>query len=151
MKHYDGPWRLPEDLRKVSGLARYSWRAGSSRFSILGLAYRNSWNSSDQIPLRAVTDGLIGRFGTIDPTAGGATERYSLSGSWRHAGASSSQEVQVYGIHSNLSLFSNFGFFLDKWLVGSATTNRVPQAWQAISSSAASRPEMVAWWGSNMT
>ena len=113
LKRYDGPWQLPEDLRKASGLARYSWQRNASRFSILGLAYHNSWNSSDQIPLRAVADGLISRFGNIDPSDGGTTERFSLSGSWRHAGAGSSQEVQLYGIHSDLSLFSNFGFFLD--------------------------------------
>ncbi len=70
VKRYDGPWLLPEDLRKVSGLARYSWQRNASRFSILGLAYHNSWHSSDQIPLRAVADGLIGRFGNIDKRRG---------------------------------------------------------------------------------
>jgi hypothetical protein len=77
------------------------------------MAYHNQWDASDQIPARAVTSGLIGRFGQIDGTDGGHTQRYSLSGSWRHAGASSVQDVQVFGIYSDLSLFSNFAYFLD--------------------------------------
>ena len=66
----------------------------------------------DQIPLRAVRGGLIDRFGQIDGTDGGHTQRYSLSGSWRHAGSSSVQEVEIFGIYSDLSLFSNFEYFL---------------------------------------
>ncbi len=111
-KTYDGPWELAQDVRKFSGLARYSWERGSSQFSILGLGYNNKWNASDQIPLRAVEAGLIGRFGNIDDTDGGYTQRYSLSGNWRHLGASSVQDVQVFGVYSDLSLFSNFEYFL---------------------------------------
>jgi len=111
-KTYDGPWALDQDARKLSGVARYSWDRGASQFSILGMAYHHRWNSTDQIPLRAVRSGLIDRFGHIDDSDGGNTRRYSLSGSWRHAGASSVQDVQVFGVYSGLSLFSNFEYFL---------------------------------------
>ncbi len=112
-KTYDGPWDMAQDLRKLSGLARYSWDRGSSQFSILAMGYHNKWNASDQIPRRAVEAGLIDRFGFIDGTDGGHTQRYSLSGSWRHAGNSSVQDVQVFGLYSDLSLFSNFEYFLN--------------------------------------
>jgi hypothetical protein len=112
-KTYDGPWEVAQDIRKFSGLARYTWDRGPSQFSLLGMAYRNRWNASDQVPLRAVRSGLIGRFGHIDESDGGNTQRYSLSGSWRHLGSSSVQDVQVYGIYSDLSLFSNFEYFLN--------------------------------------
>ncbi len=112
-KLYNGPWDIAQETRKFSGLARYSWNKGSSRFSVLGMAYHNRWNASDQIPVRAVDAGLIGRFGQIDDTDGGKSQRYSLSGSWRRAGTRSVQDVQVFGIYSDLSLFSNFAFFLD--------------------------------------
>ncbi len=113
VKLYNGPWEVEERIRKFSGVARYSWDRGASRFSILGMAYHNQWHASDQIPLRAVDAGLIDRFGQIDTTDGGHTERYSLSGSWRHAGAASVQDVQLFGIYSDLSLFSDFTYFLD--------------------------------------
>ncbi|HKA60702.1 MAG TPA: TonB-dependent receptor [Gemmatimonadales bacterium] len=111
-KQYNGPWVTPEALRKLSGLTRYSWERGPSQFSILAMAYHNTWTSSDQIPLRAVQAGVISRFGAIDPTDGGSTDRFSLSGSWRHSGERSMQEVQLYGIASSLSLFSNFEYRL---------------------------------------
>ncbi|HUQ83186.1 MAG TPA: TonB-dependent receptor plug domain-containing protein [Gemmatimonadaceae bacterium] len=113
LKAYDGPWVLAERVRKVSGVARYSWDRNASRFSVLGMAYRNRWRSSDQIPQRAVDEGSIGRFGYIDGTDGGNTQRYSVSGSWNRVGGKSTQKAQLFGIYSDLSLFSNFTYFLD--------------------------------------
>jgi TonB dependent receptor/TonB-dependent Receptor Plug Domain len=111
-KTYDGPWHLAQELRKFSGVTRYSWERGASQFSVLGMGYRNTWRASDQLPLRAVRSGRIDRFGFVDDTDGGDTRRYSLSGSWRHTGAASVQDVQLFGIYSDLSLFSNFEYFL---------------------------------------
>ena len=112
-KAYDGPWLRAEALRKYSGMARWSRNAGASSFSVLALGYRNRWNSNDQIPVRAVQDGLISALGQIDSTVGGNTERYSLSASYRNLGARAVRDVQVYGIRSRLDLFSNFTYFLD--------------------------------------
>ena len=112
-KGYNGPWRVDERLRKFSGLARYSAQRGSSRISLLGLAYHNTWDASDQIPERAVADGALDRFGQVDPTLGGATERYSLSAEWNHLGRSSIERVQLFGIRSALDLYSNFTYFLE--------------------------------------
>src|SRR5262245_51608368 len=111
-KTYKGPWHTPEDIRKLSGVARYTWDRGLSNFSVLGMAYHNLWNATDQIPRRAVERGLLSRFGAIDSTDGGRTQRYSLSGSWHRVGGSSIQDVQLFGIYSDLDLFSNFGYFL---------------------------------------
>ena len=113
LKAYDGPWMLAEGIRKASGVARYSWERSGSRFSVLGMGYRNRWNASDQIPARAVENGLLGRFGHVDGTDGGNTQRYSLSGAWSRVGARSTQSVQLFGIYSDLNLFSNFTYFLD--------------------------------------
>ena len=112
-KAYDGPWLRAEQLRKYSGMARWSRDMGASSFSVLALGYHNRWNSNDQIPLRAVQDGLISALGQIDSTVGGNTERYSLSASYRHIGAKAVQEVQMYGIRSRLDLFSDFTYFLE--------------------------------------
>ncbi|MEP6764588.1 MAG: TonB-dependent receptor [Gemmatimonadaceae bacterium] len=112
-KAYNGPWLRAEDIRKFAGVARYSWKTQTSQFSVLGMAYHNQWNSSDQIPRRAVTNGLISQFGQLDSTDGGNAARYSLSGSWKHVAQNSVQNVQLYGIHSELNLFSNFTYFLD--------------------------------------
>ena len=112
-KTYNGPWEIGEQLRKYSGMARYTWRRGSSRFSLLGMAYHNNWRSSDQIPLRAVQAGSIDRFGQIDTTLGGTQGRYSLSGEWTRVHGNTLDEVQVYGISSQFDLLSNFTYLLD--------------------------------------
>ena len=57
---YDGPWVNPDDMRKFSGLLRYSQGTATDGLSATAMAYSNSWNSTDQIPLRAVTTGQIG-------------------------------------------------------------------------------------------
>lgn len=101
----DGPWVLDERLRKVNALVKYT-RGGFS----LGLtAYRATWNSTDQVPLRAITSGSIGRFGNIDPYLGGATTRIGLTGSGRFGNT----EVSLYGLYYRFRLTSNFTYFLD--------------------------------------
>ncbi len=113
IKGYDGPWEIAERLRKWSGLARYSWRAGASEFSLLGLGYNNSWNASDQVPERGVASGAVDRFGQVDSTLGGSSRRFSLAGTWNRRGNGSTQQVSLYAVGYGLDLYSNFTYFLD--------------------------------------
>ena len=69
----DGPWDNPEDFRRINGVLRYTLGEGADRTSVTAMAYTARWDSTDQIPLRAVQSGLIGRYGTVDPTDGGKT------------------------------------------------------------------------------
>ena len=109
----NGPWDSPEHVRKYSGMLRYSQGSRDDGFSITAMAYKNSWNSSDQIPLQAVQSGQIGRFGAIDPSDGGATSRYSLSYAMHRRSQDSIFEMDAYAVQSTLDLFSNFTYFLD--------------------------------------
>ena len=111
--HNDGPWDNANDFGKWNGVLRYAQGTAANGFAVTGMAYKADWNSTDQIPRRAVDEGLIGRFGAIDPTDGGKSSRYSLSGEWRASGRDTSSAISVYAIKSRLNLFSNFTFFLD--------------------------------------
>jgi outer membrane receptor protein involved in Fe transport len=111
--HNDGPWENPSKVRKASGVLRYSQGNAGNGFSITGMAYANKWNSTDQIPLRAVDSGLIGRFGAIDPTDGGRSSRYSLSGDWKQSEGNISRTASLYAIRSKLDLISNFTYFMN--------------------------------------
>ena len=42
-------------------------------FSVTGMAYHNQWHATDQVPDRAIPEGLIDRYGEIDTTDGGNT------------------------------------------------------------------------------
>jgi hypothetical protein len=108
----DGPWDNPEKVRKTIGTLRYSEGNQNQGYDITAMAYKNSWNSTDQIPMRAVKSGQIGRFGTVDPSDGGNTSRYSLSYAMHQRSQNSSFEMDVYAVQSSLDLFSNFTYFL---------------------------------------
>jgi outer membrane receptor protein involved in Fe transport len=110
---FDGPWERSDDLRKLNGVLRYSQGSYLNGFAITGMAYSGSWHATDQIPQRAVDQGLISRFGTLDPTDGGFAHRYSLSARWNETTAESATRVNAYVVKSDLALFNNFTYFLN--------------------------------------
>ncbi|MCU0634236.1 MAG: TonB-dependent receptor [Gemmatimonadaceae bacterium] len=117
-KGYDGPWQLAQRLGKGNALARWSWTGAHDDLSVIGLAYANDWRASDQIPQRAVTDGLLSRFGQVDSTLGGSMRRASLSATWTHRRGAGGWTVTGYGVRQRFGLFSNFTYFLDDDRVG---------------------------------
>src|ERR1700736_6824404 len=76
--HDNGPWEHPDNYRKLNGVLRYTQKTGDSQWGVTAMGYSGKWNSTDQIAQRAVDEGLIDRLGTIDPSDGGRTYRYSL-------------------------------------------------------------------------
>ena len=111
--HNDGPFVHPDDYGKINGVLRYSEGDAANGFKVTAMGYRAKWNSTDQIPKRAVDAGQLGRFDAIDPSDGGKAHRYSVSGAWARSDASSSTRVNAYLIDWQLNLFSNFTYFLD--------------------------------------
>ena len=109
----DGPWVRPDDYRKVNGVLRYSQGTAQSGLSVTGLFYDAKWNSTDQVPERAIDSGLISRFGNIDPTDGGRSHRHSLIAAWQQGDARSVTRVEAFLSQYGLDLFSNFTYFLD--------------------------------------
>ncbi|MEO7465359.1 MAG: TonB-dependent receptor plug domain-containing protein, partial [Nitrosospira sp.] len=109
----DGPWVTKENYKKFNTVLRYSQNTGNTRFNITAMGYGANWNSTDQIPERALSSGLISRLGAIDPSDGGESHRFSLSGALQHTSDYGITKVNLYAIHSNLALFSNFTYFLD--------------------------------------
>jgi len=111
--HNDGPWDNPEKFHRLNGVLRYSLADGDSRSSLTAMAYSAGWNSTDQIPQRAVDSGMVSRFGAIDPSDGGSTARYSLSYQHKRSFDDGTLEFNAYAIGSRLDLYSNFTFNLD--------------------------------------
>ncbi|MGO4475625.1 TonB-dependent receptor [Massilia sp. 2TAF26] len=116
--HNDGPFTHPDDYQKVNGVLRYSRGYANNGWSVTAMAYRGRWNSTDQIPERAVDDGRIGRFDLVDDTDGGEARRYSLSGVWRQTSADSMSKVSAYLIRNQLDLWSNFTYYMEDPLHG---------------------------------
>lgn len=108
--HDDGPWKHPDNYYKFNGILTYSQGGDANGFSITARGYDGNWHSSDQIAANAVP--LVGFFGTLNPTDGGNSQRYSLQAEWHHQGANSETKVMVYGFYYDLDLFSDFTYFL---------------------------------------
>jgi len=113
IERYDGPWDIPDAVRKYNGVLRWSEGTQANGLAFTAMAYTNSWHSSDQIAQRAVDQGLIGRFGFLDPTDGGDTQRYSLSGRWSRSDERTTDRIEGYFVYSTLNLYNDFTYFLN--------------------------------------
>jgi len=107
----NGPWTLPEDLRKINGLVRLSGGTSSNGWSIDGVVYDAHWNSTDQVPLSLIESGQLGRFSALDPTDGGDTGRAILSGEWHTLDDTGYAKAALYAEHYRLQLWSDFTYF----------------------------------------
>lgn len=115
---YDGPWKNEQDLDKRNALVKYHQESGNQVWSLSAQTFDNSWNSTDQIPLRAVRSGDLSRLGTVDASDGGDTYRRSLSGDWRQDTGAAVISLDGYVLDYGLELFSNFTYALDDPLRG---------------------------------
>ena len=111
--HDNSVFDVPENVRKQSGMLRYSQGGTDNNFSVTALAYNNKWTANDQIAQRAVDQGIISRFGALDPSDGGESSRYSLSFDWSRRQENSYTQFNAYAVQSKLKLFSNFTYFFE--------------------------------------
>jgi outer membrane receptor protein involved in Fe transport len=111
--HNNGPWDNPERFHRANGVLRYSFGDADNHSSITAMAYSAAWNATDQIPQRALDQGLVRRFGTIDPSDGGQTSRYSVSYNSERRFDNGVFKANAYAIESRLDLFSDFTYNLD--------------------------------------
>ena len=133
----NGPWIVPEGLRRANGFLRYSQGNTRKGFSITAMGYSSNWNATDQVANRAISSGLISRFGNLDSSDHGHTFRYSIAGDGQWSGAGTSTRVTAYVLRYGLNLFSNFTYYLDnptdgdqfeqedrRWVSGGQITHR---------------------------
>ena len=111
--HNDGPWQVPEHYRKFNGVLRYSEGTRDDGLALTAMAYQGRWTSTDQIPERAVADGTLDRYGSLDPSTGGRTSRYSVSGEWAQRSGNAQRRATVWALQSELDLWSNFSYCLN--------------------------------------
>ena len=111
--HVDGPFTHPDNFQKYAGTLRYSHGVETDGYSLTAMYYHGVGNFTTDQPLRAVQEGLIGRYGTLDPTDGTRNERLSLSGHYATHGDDWTFTTNGYLIHSKQTLFNDFTHFLE--------------------------------------
>jgi TonB dependent receptor/TonB-dependent Receptor Plug Domain len=108
----NGPFEVPGDYRRLNGVLRYYRGDGQDYFTVTAMAYSGRWNATDQVPQSAIEDGVIDRFGSLNPTDGGKTERSSLSFSRVIRTDSGQDQLSAYVIRYKLDLWSTFTYYL---------------------------------------
>jgi outer membrane receptor protein involved in Fe transport len=110
--HNDGPFTNPDDYNRLNGVLRYHRGEASDFWTITAMGYHGKWNSTDQVPARAIQEGLIGRFGSLAPSDGGETSRYSLSFNRIRRTDAAQLQFSAYVIRYKLDLYSTFTYYL---------------------------------------
>lgn len=109
----DGPFKNPENYSRYNFFSKFTLTpTPESQLSLWLSAHDGDWDASGQIPLREVHARRLGRFGAIDPSEGGRSDRQNVNLIYTYT--SSPQEnllIQLYGSRYKLRLFSNFTFF----------------------------------------
>ncbi|MEO8799532.1 MAG: TonB-dependent receptor, partial [Polyangiaceae bacterium] len=111
----DGPFENPEQWDKYKLFNKVTFALNrTSSLTVGESSYASSWHGSGQIPARAVDNGLINRYGSIDPTEGGDTGRHQLFVTYKLRPTENSQlDALVYAGTYRFNLYSNFTLYLD--------------------------------------
>jgi len=122
----DGYFDSPQDFHRFNMMGKYNvWFGNHSQLTITASTFNSTWDASGQIPGRAIQNGLISRFGSIDNSEGGNTGRTNLNirftrqlkNNWKTAD-------QLYFSNYHFNLFSNFTFFLNDTINGDEINQR---------------------------
>jgi outer membrane receptor protein involved in Fe transport len=110
--HNDGPFDKSDDYNRVNGVFRYHRGTSADFLTVTAMGYYGKWNSTDQVPAHAIDAGVIGRFGTLNPTDGGKTSRASLSFNKVRRTDTDQIQFSAYAIRYKLDLWSTFTYYL---------------------------------------
>jgi hypothetical protein len=110
--HNDGHLDVPDDYNRLNGVLRYHHGDSRDFYTVTAMAYSGKWNSTDQVPERAIAEGVIDRFGSLNPTDGGLSSRESLSFSRVKRTDSDQVQFSAYVIRYKLELWSTFTYYL---------------------------------------
>ena len=113
LAHVDGPFDHSDNYQKYAGALRYSHGAPAQGYDLTALYYHGAGNFTTDQPLRAVQEGLIGRFGALDPTDGAHNERLSVSGHYAVESDALHFTSNAYLVHSKQTLWNDYTHFLD--------------------------------------
>lgn len=112
---HDGPWVVPQGLKRQNGVMTLSGLGGDSAWQLSVMGYDAKWTATDQVPERLLATPGFGRFDSLDPTAGGQTSRHSVSGQWTHNDREGGMwRAQAYLMRYHLDLYSNFTYALER-------------------------------------
>ncbi|MFD0991473.1 TonB-dependent receptor [Mariniflexile jejuense] len=111
----DGPYKSPQNFNRLNLFGKYvAFSPNNDKVSLTISHFTSRWDASGQIPQREVDNGNISRFGAIDDTEGGNTERANFNVEFnKHISDYSTLKTNAFYSHYGFELYSNFTFFLE--------------------------------------
>lgn len=111
----DGPFQNDNGYFRGNLLGKATMNPlGRDELVITGTFQKSQWNGSGEIPLRAVHDGSLDRFGSIDPSEGGKTLRSTGRLNYHYDRPAGGRFfANAYAQYYRFDLFTNFTFFLN--------------------------------------
>ena len=111
----DGPFESPQNFNRLNLFGKYTVISPKNNKLSLTLShFKSRWDASGQIPQREVDNGNISRFGAIDDTEGGNTQRTNLNIEYsKYIDDNTRLKTNMFYTHSAFELYSNFTFFLE--------------------------------------
>ncbi|MBK8787437.1 MAG: TonB-dependent receptor plug domain-containing protein [Chitinophagaceae bacterium] len=111
----DGPTVAKQNFKRLNLFGKYNFSiTENTKLTASVSTFTSKWNASGQVPDRAVNDGTISLFGSIDPTEGGNTERHNANLVITHQFTNGANwENQAFYSRYKFNLYSNFTFFLN--------------------------------------
>ncbi|WP_159018025.1 TonB-dependent receptor [Algibacter sp. L3A6] len=111
----DGPFESPQNFNRLNLFGKYTVISPENNKLSLTLShFKSRWDASGQIPQREVDNGNISRFGAIDDTEGGNTQRTNLNIEYsKYINDDTRLKTNMFYTHSAFELYSNFTFFLE--------------------------------------
>lgn len=110
----NGPFNVKQNFNRLNLFGKFNQQINErSYINIQASTFSSNWNGSGQIPERAVSEGIIGRFGSIDTTEGGNTSRTNLMLNYRYKISDTENwESSFYYSRYKFNLYSDFTFYL---------------------------------------
>ena len=111
----NGPFQNDNRYFRTNVLGKATMNpTGRSELSLTGTYHKANWNASGEIPMRAVTDGSLDRFGAVDPSEGGKTTRWRGLLNYHYDTPDGGKlYANAYAQYYKLDLWTNFTFFLN--------------------------------------
>jgi outer membrane receptor protein involved in Fe transport len=124
----NGPFINPEHFARYNFYGKGTLApTAASNLSLAGSIYAADWDASGQIPSPEVSAGRLDRFGAIDPTEGGRTDRENLDIHYdAKLSAADRVALQAYATRYKLRLWSDFTFFQEFYEAGDGDIFRTP-------------------------
>ena len=112
--HENGPFKDPMGYNRYNLLTKFTLLStANSNLTFLGTFSHSYWDASGEIPSRLTRQpgAVLGRWGSIDPSQGGNTDRNNLNLAYNYTDANQSFNAQAWSYFYSLDLYNNFTFF----------------------------------------